>query len=476
MTERTFDVAIIGAGTAGLNALREAHINGKSAIMIEGGAYGTTCARIGCMPSKLLIAAANRAHDARGASEFGIDAEPTVRGPDVMKRVRELRDRFVSSVVRNTEEKENEGYIIRGHAKFVEKNVLEVGDERIRAEAFVLAVGSRPVIPPPYRDIGDALLTNENVFELEDIPESLLVVGSGVIGLELGQAFHRLGARTTIISLGGLLAALNDPKMVKKATEILSEELDLHTDHEFHGLEKNDDGSVTVDFTDSSGERRKESFEKVLVATGRKSNLDQLNLDVFGVQLNKQGVVDIDEHTMQIGDAPLFVAGDANGMKPLLHEASDEGRIAGKNACSFPANRPFQRRTELTIVFTKPNIAVVGQTVGKHDCNRHRVGQVSYEDQGRARVEAKNKGLVRIYGEAHTGRITGAEMIGPGVEHSAHLLAWAIQCRTTVEEALDMPFYHPVFEEGIRTCLRDLSKKIDRPHRSDLCDEFSPGH
>lgn len=469
------DVAIVGAGTAGLNAHRAAQKAGKSALLIDPGPHGTTCARIGCMPSKLLIAPANRAHLARTAGTLGVDAEVSIRGRDLMERLRRHRDRFVGGVLKTINQRRRDDMLLEGKAHFVEGGVLAVGDDTVHANAYVLAVGSRPFIPPPYRDIGGALLTNENVFELEELPESLLVVGTGIIGLELGQAFHRLGVRTTFISLGGDIAALNDPKMIKTAISILSEELDLHTEHELHGVSRNDDGTISVDFADSNGKRRKETFEKVLVAAGRTSNLDTLNLAAMGVELAQGGPPSVDEHTLQIGNSSIFVPGDANGHKPLLHEASDEGRIAGKNAATFPATRAFKRRTPLGIVFTEPNIAIVGETVDRYNCVHHRVGEVSYENQGRARVEDLNRGLVRIYAESHTGLIVGAEMIGPGVEHMAHLLAWAIQKRTTVEQALDMPFYHPTFEEGLRTCLFDLRAAIDTPRRVDLCDEFSPG-
>jgi dihydrolipoamide dehydrogenase len=143
-----------------------------------------------------------------------------------------------------------------------------------------------------------------------------------------------------------------------------------------------------------------------------------------------------------------------------LHEAADDGHIAGENAAKFPSVRAVRRRTPLTVVFSDPQIGVVGggyQALG--DCEAS-AGQVSYENQGRARVQAKNAGTVRIYAERHGGRLLGAELFGPQVEHTSHLLAWAVQAGLTVDQALDMPFYHPVLEEGIRTALRDLNANL----------------
>ena len=163
---------------------------------------------------------------------------------------------------------------------------------------------------------------------------------------------------------------------------------------------------------------------------------------------------------MQCGVAPIFVAGDANHDVPLLHEAADEGRIAGENAARYPDVRPGPRRAQLSIVFSDPQIAIVGGGLRALRGVAHVVGAVSFDDQGRARVMARNRGLLHVYAEIAGGRFLGAEMIGPDAEHIGHLLAWALQMRLTVAQMLDMPFYHPVVHEGLRTALRDAQAKL----------------
>ena len=154
------------------------------------------------------------------------------------------------------------------------------------------------------------------------------------------------------------------------------------------------------------------------------------------------------------------MAGDVNELHPVLHEAADDGRIAGYNAANFPDVRASWRRTPLGIVFTDPQIGVVGGGYAAlRDCEAV-AGEISFDNQGRARVQSMNAGKVRIYADAHTGRLLGAELFGPRVEHLSHLLAWAVQAGLTVDRALDMPFYHPVVEEGIRTALRDLNVNL----------------
>ena len=156
----------------------------------------------------------------------------------------------------------------------------------------------------------------------------------------------------------------------------------------------------------------------------------------------------------------IFLAGDASAHRPLLHEAADEGRIAGANAAAYPAVRAHVRRAPLMVAFTDPNIAMVGTPLGQLVRDEIEIGAIDYDDQGRARVMGRNAGLVRIYARRECSTLLGAEMFGPRVEHTAHLLAWAVQAHLTVEQALEMPVYHPVVEEGIRTALRDLSARL----------------
>jgi dihydrolipoamide dehydrogenase len=168
-----------------------------------------------------------------------------------------------------------------------------------------------------------------------------------------------------------------------------------------------------------------------------------------------------DRETMQCGNAPIFIAGDVNSDVPLLHEAADEGRIAGDNAARFPDVRADMRRAPLSIVFTDPQIAVVGGGFRAARDVAFVTGAVSFDDQGRARVMQRNRGRLHVYAQIGTGLLLGAEMVGPEAEHLAHLLAWALQLDLTIEEMLKLPFYHPVVEEGLRTALRDAYAKLD---------------
>ncbi|MEO7774922.1 MAG: FAD-dependent oxidoreductase, partial [Steroidobacteraceae bacterium] len=187
------DVVIIGAGTAGLNAAAEVRKHGRSYVLVESGPYGTTCARVGCMPSKLLIAAADRAHQVTTASDFGISAGPmSVDARAMFGRVRAERDRFVEFAVESTN-KIPDAHRLQGRARLTGPTTVLVerdghDDIELEATAIVAAVGSRPNVPPPFRDIMNVAWVSDEIFELDELPESLAVIGTGAIGLELGQA------------------------------------------------------------------------------------------------------------------------------------------------------------------------------------------------------------------------------------------------------------------------------------------------
>lgn len=464
MNKLKADVAVIGAGTAGMNAFRSARKHTDNVILIEGGQYGTTCARIGCMPSKLLIAAAESAHSIDKAPSFGVfpSGKTKIDGFKVMERVRSERDRFVGFVLDTIESIPDENKLM-GYARFKDEHTLQVGDDAIvEAASVVFATGSSPSMLPIFDGLGDRLVTNEEVFYWKDLPSSAVVFGAGIIGLEIGQALHRLGVRTVILSKDGFVGPLNHPDMKKYADKTFSDEFYLDTDAEVLSVEREGD-HVEVAYKGLDGEERTESFDYLLAATGRTPNIKNLGLENTGLELDDAGVPLYDPFTLQCGDSSIFIAGDANQDLPLLHEASDEGTIAGENAARFPDIHSGKRTTPFTVVFTDPQMAVIGR--GYEELRNKSnlcfvTGKVSFESQGRSRVMLVNKGLLHVYAEYGNGLLLGAEMFGPRAEHIGHLLAWAREKKMTVSEMLEMPYYHPVIEEGLRTALRDAGEKL----------------
>ncbi len=459
-SELRADVAIIGAGTAGLAAYRAAKAAGKNALLIESGPYGTMCARVGCMPSKLLIAPAEAAHAVDRLQGFGIELEGRLRvdGKAVMARVRAERDRFVGFVTRGMDEIPD-GDKLRGRARFVDDRTLIVGERvTVQAGSIVIATGSSAVYPAAWKALGGRLITNDDVFELARLPESVAVFGPGVIGLELGQALHRLGVRVKVFGRGGGVGPLSDPELLRQAREIFGAEFYLDTDARAEVAREGDE--VVVRYRALDGSAQVERFEYLLAATGRTANVSGLALERTTLATDQHGIPLFDRLTLRCGDSSIFIAGDVNNDVPLLHEAADEGRIAGKNAATFPEVREGLRRALLSVVFSDPQIAIVGGGWARLRDTPHVTGEVSFANQGRARIMFRNQGLLHVYAQGDTGLFLGAEMLGPEAEHIGHLLAWALQMKLTVAQMLQMPFYHPVIEEGLRTALRDAQAKL----------------
>jgi dihydrolipoamide dehydrogenase len=476
------DVAILGAGTAGMSAYRAALEHTDRVLLIEGGAYGTTCARVGCMPSKLLIAAAEAAHTVQHAARFGIHTPPPViDGREVMDRVRRERDRFVGFVV-DAVEAWPHAHRLLGFARFVDDHLLEVegpqGVQGVRADRIVIATGSRPTTPPGWREaLGDRLLVNDDVFDWTDLPRSVAVVGAGVIGLELAQALHRLGVRVRLYGRGNRVGPLTDPALQAVARRVFASELPLNLDT-LTLQPRREGNTVVVHSTAADGTVHEESFDFLLAATGRRPNVDTLGLAHTRLPLDPSGLPVVDRRTGQIGASPVFMAGDASDDRPLLHEAADEGRIAGSNAGRFPDVRVRPRRAPLAVVFSEPQMMLAGASHAELSVvgSRFETGSVSFEDQGRSRVMGRNQGALHVYAERDSGRFLGAEMVGPAAEHIGHLLAWSVQRGDTVQQMLDSPFYHPVIEEGLRSALRNVQRALRMgPPPVEHCLDCGPG-
>lgn len=445
------DVAIIGAGTAGLSAYSEVRKVTERVVLINGGPAGTMCARVGCMPSKVLIQVANDFHRRYRFREEGIlgDEYLCVDRSRVLAHVRSLRDHFVDSVLQST--KKLGDHYREGYARFLSPTILDVDGQRINAKRTIIATGSRPIVPPEWRVPVDRLLTTDSLFEQPQLPSSLGVIGLGAIGVEIGQALARLGVQVIGCSDSQRVAGLTDPEVNACMRNILQEEFPLHT-----GM------PVTVQSEGGSLAIKGEAtvyVDQILASLGRRPAVTDLGLENLGVPLNTQGLPPYDPTTLQVSNLPIFIAGDVDGDRPLLHEAADDGRIAGFNSVQ-DTSHCFQRRTRLSIVFSEPNVALVGQHFAALQQQEIAIGTVNFAQQGRATILGENKGMLKVYGDPHTGCLLGAELAAPRGEHLAHLLAWAVQKKMTVFDLLQLPFYHPVVEEGLRTALRDLSHKV----------------
>ena len=503
---RYVDAAVIGAGTAGQNAYRQIRKVTDNLVIINEGFWSTTCATIGCMPSKLLIAAAERAYHAQCSEEFGIEGTPVINGPQVMKRLQDERDHFASGALKTVDSWE-EANKLHGRAAFSESGLIEVHTATgeilyIKAKHIIIATGSTPFVPEGWKtDLGEALITSDTVFELSDLPSSMAVVGAGAIGLELAQAMSRLGVKVALFNRNAKVGGLQDEAINKKAIACFEQELDLRLDSTIDKLSLGSDQGSTqaiIEYTDANGESKIWRGEKVLVATGRRNSLHTLGLEHIGVKLDdKNRPLNLDKLTGNIEGTAIYIVGDANAHIPLLHVASNEGYLAGKEValkisgkfekvtmaevitkdpdCSSDATilndmspkKSHTAATPMSIIFSSPQIMNVGQSLSeiKEAGQDYVTGEVSFDNQGRSRVMGVNCGLLHIYACPKTSLILGASMVGPDAEYIAHILATAITNQVEIDGLLASPFYHPTILEGLRTALRDANDKI-REHKS----------
>ncbi len=455
MDEKRVDAAIIGAGTAGLKAAREVAKATDNFVVIDRGPLGTLCARTGCMPSKALLQIAVDFHRREVFAREGIAnaGALTLDTATALGHVRDLRDGFVASVVdgalANLGDK-----LMRAEAKFAARGVLDVGQTRIHAERIVIATGSRPIIPAPWRRFADRILTTDTLFEQKRLPRRIAVLGLGPVGLEIGQALSRLGLAVSGFDAAETIGGLADPVVNAAAIEIIGRELPMHLGAE-----------ATVEET-GSGLTIGAGDERVVVdglfaGVGRSPNVEELRLDRLGVPLDASGLPAFDRETLQIEGLAIFIAGDVNNDRPVLHEAGHEGTIAGYNAVQATATA-FRRKSPLSICFSDPNICAVGAPWPSIDPNEAAVA-CARVDGGRFRIMQCEAGLLRLYAARADGRLLGAAMAMPQGEHVAHLLAWAHQLGLSVHQMAEMPFYHPTVEELLQPALTELADQISPP-------------
>lgn len=447
--DQTVDVVILGAGSAGLRALAEVRKVTENFLVVDPGPHGTTCARIGCMPSKALIQVAHDFHRRKRFAEQGILGGESLRvdSPSVLRHVRTLRDRFVKSAIEPLQAIGDR--LIEAKGRFIEPTLLKIGTRNVRTKTTIIATGASPFFPKEWREFEKQILTSDHLFELESFPNSFAVVGTGSIGIEIGQALSRLGVQVTCFSSDEKIGILTDPVLNTLAAKIFGKEFALHLGKKAEVVR-----SKKPEFLRVKSDRKEVEVAKVLASMGRLPNLD-LGLENLKIPFRANGIPEYNRETLQVGALPIFIAGDVNADAPILHEATDEGRIAGKNAVAATP-QAYQRFIPLGIVFTDPNIVRIGKSFSELS-GTFPIGESEFR-YGRA-IILSAEGKIRLYADPESRVIVGCEMIGPACEHLAHLVAIFISEKYTAAEALKLPFYHPTLEETLKEALIDLKEK-----------------
>ena len=462
MSVSNVDVAIIGAGSAGVSAQKLIRQHTDDYLLIDKGNLGTTCASVGCMPSKALVEMARQYHELNTFIVRGLlagDHQFPVDGQAVMEEVRHLRDHFSDGMRQQTLQL-GERHLLRGSARLLDANTIDVDGKRITARVIILAVGSRPAFPAAWKGMAKRLLTSDNFFDMTTLPRQLAVLGLGSIGLELGQACALLGSHVVGADTQQQLGCLSDPAAIRFAGKALKQFMSISLGHSTQLVDQG--AGFDVRFADEC-----HRTDHVLVSTGRRDNLD--HLDMANLLTGRS----IDPASLQLGDLPIFVAGDSAGGQALLHEAIDEGQIAARNALAHPHVRTYQRRVPMQITFTRPQLATVGRRYADLDVHKILIAEVALEGQSRLRLAGCGCGVIRLYASS-SGKLLGAELVNSQAEHLAHIIAAWLTAGWSVDDALRQPFYHPTLEESLRSALMKLAKKLGATHGHQPCLTSSP--
>ena len=452
-TYHEFDLIIIGAGTAGLSALKEAKKYTDNVLLIHDGPVGTTCARVGCMPSKSLIHAAKLYDTHKKMPDAGIVGAELIKPdlPKVLKNVREKRDYFVSHIEEEMEALQD--YMVQGRARYETPTTIRADGRLFHTKNSVIATGSYPFIPKKYEEFESQLITSDTLFERRDLPKRMAVVGMGAIGLEMAQALAMLGVDVTAINRSKKVGVVSDAKINNTIIEALSEDMKLW-------LNSDPDVKRVPDGLLLHTETQEVTVDAIFVAAGRKPSLCQLGLKRLGLKINGNGVPSFNRHSMQIQDYPIYIAGDATDEQAVLHEAVNEGERAAYNAL-HRGNKQAPHHGGIQIIFTKPVTAIVRDTEYAMRHDDIVIGEANFEDQGRARIESENFGRIRLFADRNSGCLRGAEIMAPAAEHLAHFLSLGLVQHLTLSQILKTPFYHPSLEEGLKSALEGALKKLE---------------
>jgi len=457
------DVAVIGAGTAGMHAFSTAHRAGADTVLIDQGPLGTSCARVGCMPSKAVLHAGKRWSTLLGLLPQG-SADQLPAGHTTPQQLWQealaVRDELVDGNVRNLHQLAG-ARLLQASARFVAPDTLALSDgRRVQARAFVVATGSEAVRPAELdAALGDAMITTDELFYLPQLPRSVAVMGLGAIGLEMGLALSRLGVQVAAAGRSPVLAKIADPEVAQAAERFFSHQLPLAL-NQAHITAHREGEDVLM----QAGPLRHRA-QYLLAALGRKPRWQGLDIAQAGVQLDDKGRPHLEAASLRCAGTQVFVAGDVSASRALMHEAGHEGSLAAQQALRALGdgewkNLPQRHRTvPMSIVFSDPDIAQVGTSFDRLPEDVV-IGTVHGTGSGRSKLMQAPHHILRLYAQRSTGRLLGASLMCAGGEHLAHELAWAVQREETIESMLALPYYHPTMEEMIDTALRDMRRSL----------------
>jgi len=458
MTEITCDAAIIGGGPAGyVSAIRCAQ-NGLKTVLVEKNRLGGTCLNEGCIPTKTLVSVAGFLNQLRRAEDFGVSVRDFGYS---LEKIRDKKLQIVSSLVQGIEFllKKNKITVIRGSASVLEDGMLAVeeGRHRIRYKYLILAPGSVPIrLPIPGADAPD-ILDSRRLLELDDVPESLVIIGGGIIGMELAFIYAALGCKVHVVEAMPQILNLVDPdvaSVVKRSARKLG--IEILESARATSIETVPDGMKMVNL-ERKGQQETLAVQRVAVAVGRRANIGAVDLGKLGVELNdnKDGIR-VNE-VMQTSNPSVYAAGDVTNLVMLAHAASRQGIIAADHIAGKPGC--FDPRLVPSAIFTFPEIGHVGFTEKEAREKGMEVltGKFPLKANSKAVAMQETEGFVKVVADNGTRKIIGATIAGAGATELLSLVTTLVACGITIDDASRVIYAHPTLSEAVSEAILGLT-------------------
>lgn len=444
-----YDLAIIGSGSAAFAAAIAAREQGARVVMIERGTIGGTCVNIGCVPSKLLLRAAETFYHAGHHPYPGVETQAVSADYGAM----------VAQKDRLTAEMRREKYVdligeygwdlIEGEARFRDEATLQVGGRTITAGAYLIATGTRPATPPIPGLAEAGYLTSTTAMELDRLPASIAIIGAGYIALEQGQLFRHLGSEVTIMQRRPRLLPDYEPEVVQAVERVLSRlGTRVLTGIRVQRVERSGAGKRLV--LNRDGREEVVGAEEVLVATGRRPNVQALDLSAAGVELDARGAPAVDAW-LQTTNPRVFAAGDVTLGPEFVYVAAYEGKLAADNALNG-ARRALDLSAVPRVIFTEPQVAAVGLTRAQAEAQGNAVTSVTVPAKmvARARVNFETEGVFSLVADATSGRLLGAQIVGSNAGEVIYAATLAVKYQLTTEDLEESFAPYLTMAEGLK--------------------------
>src|SRR5579872_1063054 len=446
MQRHKHDLVVVGAGSGGFAAARTARDLGADVALVDHGPLGGLCILRGCMPSKTLIASSDAAHDMREAGELGVHAGSIrIDFPHIMSRKRELIKGFADYRIEGIEKFP----LYEGRARFLSDRELQVGgDVVLQAERFIIATGSVVAPASAVHGLQEAgYIDSDGALELEKLPKSLIVLGGGYIGCELGQFFTRMGVKVTMVLRSQHLLSGEDHDVGEALTQYyIDEGIDVYTRTQIMRVSKRAEQKIV--HVVKEGVEADLEAEELLYCLGRVPNVAGLGCENIGVECHPITGIPTDEG-MRSTNPRIYAIGDVAAKHMLVHVAIYEGEVAARNAVTGAGERVVYDLVKTHTVFSDPQVAVVGETERGLQARgvAYVKGVYDFAEHGKAMCLNKTKGFVKMMASAEDGKILGAAILGPHGSDLIHEVIVAMHYGATVKQFMSIPHLHPTLAE-----------------------------